>query len=80
MLVKTQRSLNISKPAIYNVVSTGMNFPGNKVFIMPVGCVSLARYCGKMYNICHLLGAVCHLQCLQISFQQSLTNETDAIF
>ena len=40
----------ITKTLINNAVSTGTKFTKNIAFYVPIGCVSFARYCGKMYS------------------------------
>ena len=52
MLIKTHRKiLKTSSLAYTMLLVPGRISPKNKLaFYVPIGCVMLARYCGKMYN------------------------------
>lgn len=43
----------IFKPRLQNVLSVGTNILKTWLSLCLIGCVRLARYCGKMYNHHH---------------------------
>ena len=45
-----QETYKIFKPGLHNVLSTGTNIVRIGLSLCLMGCVSFARYCGKMYS------------------------------